>query len=257
MRICIFGVGAVGGLIAARTIMSGADVYLFDQDDRLQQLRSKGLKFISGDNQCTQITKLQILDQSDHDLVFDVLILAIKAHDIPGCLGALRPLISLSTTVVTTQNGIPWWYFSRCDSLYEGHILRSVDPAGSISEAIDPRQIIGCVVYPAAELLSDGSVRHVEGSRFSFGELDGSSTDRVRRISQVFDAARFKSLIIKDIRDEIWLKALGNLSFNPVSALTRMTMKDIFDFRRSAPPGSCTWPVPGRSVTIERLCCKT
>jgi 2-dehydropantoate 2-reductase len=167
---------------------------------------------------------VQSLDeQTPHDLV----VLAMKAQDIAAALPTLTGLLHADTVVLTVQNGIPWWYFQGTSGAHANHTLQSVDPGGRIAAAIQTRRIIGCVAYPAAAAERSGITRHVEGYRFPIGELDGSSTARAAVISGLLSAAGFKAPMLADIRAETWLKAWGNLGFNPVSALTRATMARI------------------------------
>jgi 2-dehydropantoate 2-reductase len=160
----------------------------------------------------------------------DVVILAVKAHQVNAIADDVRHLCDDATTIVTMQNGIPWWYFQKHGGPYEGTVVRSADPDGSIGRAIDANRIIGSVVYPAATLEAPGVVRVVEGRRFTLGELDGTTSPRAERISAAFTRAGFKAPIIGDIRSEIWLKIWGNLSFNPISALTHATLVDLIQF---------------------------
>jgi 2-dehydropantoate 2-reductase len=160
----------------------------------------------------------------------DVVFLGVKAHGLTALAPALQPLFGPDTEVVSTQNGIPWWYFQRHRGPYEGTPVHSTDPDGAIARLIDPGRIIGAVVYPAANLVAPGVVQVVEGKRFSLGELDGSTTPRVQRLSASLTAAGFKAPVTDDIRGEIWLKLLGNLSFNPISALSRATLADLLGF---------------------------
>jgi 2-dehydropantoate 2-reductase len=157
-------------------------------------------------------------------------ILALKAHQLESIADQLHHLLGPETAIVTMQNGIPYWYFHKNGGALEGSILKTVDPTGEISEKIPASRVIGCVVYPASELIAPGVVRHFEGERFPLGELDGSHSERVTRISECFVKAGFKAPVLDDIRSEIWLKLWGNLSFNPISALTHSTLVDICQF---------------------------
>jgi 2-dehydropantoate 2-reductase len=154
----------------------------------------------------------------------------MKAHQVAPIVPDLVGLIGPATLLVTAQNGIPWWYFFRHGGPYEGRRVEAVDPGGVISAAMPLERTIGCIVYPACELKAPGVVRHIEGNRFSLGEIDGADTERVRALAQRFRAAGFKSPVVSDIRAEIWLKLWGNLSFNPISALTHATLQDICRF---------------------------
>jgi len=157
-------------------------------------------------------------------------VLAVKAHQVAAVAGRIGKLFGPDTVVVTMQNGIPFWYFHRHGGEYEGRSVHSVDADGTLARAIPPERILGCVVYPAAELTAPGAIRHIEGNRFPLGELDGSTSERVVRVGACFERAGFKSPVLDDIRAEIWLKLWGNLSFNPISALAHSTLVDICQY---------------------------
>jgi 2-dehydropantoate 2-reductase len=159
-----------------------------------------------------------------------VVLLTVKAHQVRDLLPGLRALFGPRTLVVTMINGVPWWYFQKLAGPYEGRAVSSVDPDGALAAAIETERIIGSVVYPAAELVEPGLVRVIEGNRFTLGELDGSRSERIEALSQVFMKAGFKSPVSRDIRAELWVKLWGNLSFNPISALTHATLQDICRF---------------------------
>jgi 2-dehydropantoate 2-reductase len=156
-------------------------------------------------------------------------LLALKAHQVEPIASAIPTLFDDRTAIVTLQNGIPWWYFYN-QTLYAGRTVHSVDPSGAISAAIDPTRIIGCVVFPAANLIAPGVIQVVEGNRFTLGEPDGSESPRVQALAEVLTRAGFKAPITADIRGEIWLKLWGNMTFNPISALTHATLVDICQF---------------------------
>ena len=160
----------------------------------------------------------------------DLVILAMKAHQVETVANDVPKLFGKDTTVVTMQNGIPYWYFHRHGGEHAGTVVHSVDPNGVIAEKIPAERVIGCVVYPASELVEPGVVRHIEGDRFPVGELDGSTSERVQRVSDCFTKAGFKAHVLEDIRAEIWLKLWGNLTFNPISALSRSTLVDICQY---------------------------
>jgi 2-dehydropantoate 2-reductase len=157
-------------------------------------------------------------------------VLGMKAHQVGAVAAELGPLLGPETSVVTTQNGLPWWYFQKLDSPYRGRIIESVDPGGVIARHIDVERVLACIAYPAAEIVSPGVIRHIEGNRFSLGELDGQKTPRLRQFSERLTAAGFKAPLSTNIRSEIWLKLWGNCSFNPISALTHATLADICEF---------------------------
>lgn len=227
MKIAIVGAGAMGTLLGVKLANSGQDVCFLDQESQVAQMRTEGITLTTGDGDQQRIefpkVSSKALDLGEQDLV----ILAVKAHQIVQVAPGLAPLMNADTALMPVQNGLPWWYFSRHGGEYEGHQLRSLDPEGVIQSCIDSSRVIGCVAYPAAETLSPGIVRHVEGNRFTIGELDGRESDRCRDIAGVLIEAGFKSYVIDNIRSEIWLKAWGALSFNAISALTRATMVDI------------------------------
>jgi len=160
----------------------------------------------------------------------DLAILALKAHSVPALAPALRALYGSETMVVTAQNGIPWWYFRKHGGEFEGQRIQSVDPDGIVEANIEVDRVIGCVVYPAAELAEPGIVRHIEGDRFSLGELDGSKTSRLQDLAQTFNRAGLKAPLRTRIRADIWVKLWGNLAFNPISALTRATLESICQY---------------------------
>jgi 2-dehydropantoate 2-reductase len=160
----------------------------------------------------------------------DVVLLAVKAHQVIDLLPAMRGLFGPHTMVVTLINGVPWWYFHKLAGPWEGRVLESVDPGGRIAAQIEPERIIGSVVYPASELVEPGVVKVIEGNRFTLGELDGTRSERIDALSKAMIAAGFKAPVSKDIRGEIWVKLWGNLSFNPISALTHATLESICRF---------------------------
>jgi 2-dehydropantoate 2-reductase len=160
----------------------------------------------------------------------DMVILALKAHQIAAVVDDLPGLFGEATVLVTLQNGIPWWYFQKFEGEHAGRVVETVDPGGVLLNRIDPDRIVGCIAYPAASISEPGVIHHIEGNRFPVGELDGAESERVRMVSRVFTEAGFKSRILDDIRSEIWLKLWGNLTFNPISALTHSTLVDICQF---------------------------
>ena len=160
----------------------------------------------------------------------DVVLLALKAHQIEPIVDSLSSLLGESTVMVTLQNGIPWWYFQKLKGEYENSIVKTVDPSGILFNRINPDCLIGCIAYPAAMILEPGVIKHIEGDKFPVGELDGAASNRLTMVSDLFVSAGFKSRILDDIRSEIWLKLWGNLTFNPISALTHSTLVDICQF---------------------------
>ena len=230
MKICVVGAGAIGGLVGARFALSGEEVTLIDQGPHLAAIKRNGLKLVSPDGSESVARDLAATDDMSAPGPQDLVVVAVKAHQIPALAKPMRALFGPDTAVLTVQNGIPWWYFHKQGGPFEGRRIEAVDPTGEIDAAIEVDRIVGCVVYPAGAVTAPGVVRHVEGNRFPIGELDGSTTERVERIQQAFINAGFKSFVLDDIRSEIWLKLWGNLSFNPISALTHATLEDICKF---------------------------
>jgi 2-dehydropantoate 2-reductase len=230
MRTLIFGSGSIGCLLGARLQAAGASVAFHDDRATLAALRERGLTVLAADGSVLHLSAAEVDTTPGMPGPDDLVVLAVKAHQIAAALDDLEPWLRGGATLLTLQNGLPWWYFHGSSGRHAGRPLRAVDPDGAIARRIDPAQIVGCVAYPAAETLAPGRVRHVEGERFPVGEPDGSRSARVLAISEAFTRAGFKSPVLADIRSEIWLKAWGNLAFNPVSALTRMTMAKICRF---------------------------
>jgi ketopantoate reductase len=230
MKICVVGSGAIGGLMGAKLALAGNQVSIIDQGAQLAAIRDQGLKLIweDGSEQVAQpaLATDQVADVGPQDLV----ILALKAHYLELVARQIPSLLGPETMIVTVQNGIPWWYFHNHGGPFDGHRLNTLDPSGILGRDIDGDRIVGCVVYPAAAVEAPGVVRHVEGDRFPVGELDGTTTKRVQALHDLLVDAGFRSRILDDIRGEIWLKAWGNLSFNPISALTHATLAGICQF---------------------------
>ena len=231
MRIAIVGAGAMGTLLGHGLCRAGYDVSVIDLPSRIAQLESVGgLVVVSPDGvESTVSPTLATADYSEAG-IHDVIILATKAQDLPSVAENVSELTTEKSIIVTIQNGIPWWYLHGLKSNFGASRIQCLDQNGLLERYIDSSQIIGCVAYPAAMMESDGRVRHIEGFRFPIGELDGSVRERTRLLSGLFEDAGFKSRIIDDIRSELWLKAWGAISINPISALTRATMVDICTF---------------------------
>jgi 2-dehydropantoate 2-reductase len=228
-KICVVGAGAIGGLLAAKFALAGEDVTVIDQGAHLAAIQKNGLKLEWHDGK-VQTAKLKAVNKPTDAGKQDIVVLAVKAHFLDQVVRDIDALLGPDTIVLTVQNGLPWWYFQKLGGKYDNHRLESLDPSGVLTRNIDPNRVIGCVVYPAAAAVAPGVIHHVEGDRFPIGELDGSETERVRELHDVFIRAGLKSLVLPDIRSEIWLKAWGNLSFNPISALTHATLVDICQF---------------------------
>jgi 2-dehydropantoate 2-reductase len=230
VKIAIVGAGAIGGYLGARLSFAGEEVTFIARRANLAAIREKGLLLIEENGEERRTTTARAFEKTSDAGPHDTILLAVKAHQVTAIAPSLAHLCHDETTIVTMQNGIPWWYFHELAGPYEGRAVKSADPDGSIARAVDPRRIIGSVVYPAAELTSPGVVRVVEGNRFSLGELDGATTPRLQAIAQSFNKAGFKTRVARDVRSEIWLKLWGNLSFNPISALTHATLVDICQY---------------------------
>lgn len=226
MKICIVGAGAIGGLLAARLARSGEIVTVIARGPHLAAMRERGLRLIEEDGS-ESVVPLRALERLAEAGAQDLVILGMKAHQVPAVVRDLSTTFHEGTMVLTAQNGIPWWYFFKHGGEFEGHRLESVDPGGVIAEHLPIDRVIGSVVYPAAEIVEPGVLRHIEGNRFSVGEIDGSDTPRIREVSDALRRAGFKSPVTSDLRGEIWTKLWGNLSFNPISALTHATLVDI------------------------------
>jgi|ERR1700733_1687829 len=231
MKIAIIGAGAIGGYVAAKLALAGEDVTCMVRGANLQAIRSQGIKLIISDGSTQVATNVRATDDYRAAGAQDLVILAVKAHQVEAVANDVPRLFGAGTVVVTMQNGIPYWYFHQHGGELAGSVVRSVDPNGLIGRKIAAERVIGCVVYPAAELIAPGVVKHIEGDRFPLGDLDGSNSERVTRVSQCFIHAGFKAPVLNDIRAEIWLKVWGNLTFNPISALTRSTLVDICQYQ--------------------------
>ncbi len=230
MRICVVGAGSIGGHVAVLLAEAGHEVTVIARGAHLAAIRENGLRLILKDGSEHLAQRLHATDDIRAAGPQDLVILAVKANQVEPIIGDVTALLHEDTALIPMQNGIPWWYFQRHGGPYEGQCVRAVDPHARIMSAIDPRRIIGCVVYPAASIASPGVVKHTEGDRYPLGELDGTTTERITRIAQTFTAAGLKSPILDNIRAEIWLKLWGNLSFNPISALTHSTLVDLCQY---------------------------
>ncbi|MCB1713657.1 MAG: 2-dehydropantoate 2-reductase [Candidatus Competibacteraceae bacterium] len=230
MKICVVGAGSIGGLLGVKLALLKEDVTLIARGAHLAAIKQHGIKLIMNDGTEHVAQDVKATDNMREVGPQDLVILGVKAHQIEPVVEDIRSLIGPDTVVLTTQNGIPWWYFQKLGGEFEGTIVRSVDPNGTLASRIDPARIIGSIAYPAAEIAAPGVIRHVEGLRFPLGELDGSESERVQAISALLVRAGFKAPVLTDIRSELWLKLWGNLSFNPISALTHSTLVDIAQF---------------------------
>ncbi len=230
MKICIVGAGAIGGMLGVKLAQVGEDVTFIVRGANLEAARKSGIKLIMEGGAETEINPVNATDRLAEAGSHDVVFLAMKAHQLPPVAPELPCVFNPDTLVVTLQNGIPWWYFYKNPGPYEGMRIEAVDPGGVIADNIEVDRVIGCVVYPASEMIAPAVIRHEEGNRFSVGELDGSETPRATMVAELFRKAGFKSPVLRDIRSEIWIKLWGNACFNPISALTHATLEDICRF---------------------------
>ncbi len=222
MKVCIFGAGAIGGYMGVKLAKAGADVSLVARGPHLAAMQEKGLTLIEeGETTTVPVTA------SDEPAALDVqdyVIVTLKAHSVPPVVSKMAPLIGPNTTIVSGVNGVPWWYFHKLEGTHEGTRLQSVDPGNVQWDGFGPDRVLGCVVYPAAEVIEPGVIKHIEGNRFSLGEPDGSKSERALALSKILSNAGLKAPVRPKLRDEIWVKLWGNLSFNPISALTHATL---------------------------------
>jgi 2-dehydropantoate 2-reductase len=222
MRVAVLGAGAIGAYVGAALARGGADVHLIARGDNLDAIRRSGVRVRSprGDFEAHPPATDDSREVGPVDFVF----LGLKAHSYASCGSMLEPLLHEDTAVVPAQNGIPWWYFHRLEGPYEGRRIEAVDPRGAVSRAIPPERAIGCVAFPGTALAEPGVVEHYEGTRFSIGEPDGSISERCSRFSEAMIAGGLKCPVEERLRDDIWVKLMGNVAFNPLSILTRATL---------------------------------
>jgi 2-dehydropantoate 2-reductase len=222
MKICIYGAGAIGGLLGAQLARAGEEVTLIARGPHLAAMREKGLTLrIDGAEHNVHVAAT---DKPADAGPQDVVIVTVKAHGVAPIAEAMQPLFGPDTSVVTAMNGIPWWYFHKLGGPHEGRRIQCLDPDGRLETLIPAGRVIGCVVYPAAEVVAPGIIQHGYGNRFMLGEPDGAKSARATRLSEAMGKAGFKAPVRPRIRDDIWVKLWGNLSFNPVSALTHATL---------------------------------
>lgn len=225
MKICILGAGAIGGYVGAQLKRAGADVSLIARGPHLAAMQENGLKLLKDGEEhvvyprCT--SDPAELGPQDYVLV------CLKAHSVPAVVESMQPLLGANTAVVTAVNGIPYWYFHKDGSECEGRTLETIDPGGHQWNRLGPERAIGCVVYPATEVVEPGVIKHIYGDKFPLGEPDGSTSERIKSLSGMLEDAGLRAPVLERIRDEIWLKLWGNVSFNPISALTHETLEVI------------------------------
>ena len=222
MKVCVFGAGAIGGYLGVLLSEAGADVSLVARGPHLQAMRQNGVKLLQDGKEIT--ARVPCTNDPAELGPQDYVIVGLKAHQMTTAVDAMQPLLGPDTAVVTAVNGIPYWYFHKQGNEYEGRTVETVDPGGVQWHGLGPQRAIGCVVYPATEVVEPGVIQHIYGNNFPLGEPSGEATERVSKLSEAFVAAGLKAPVLDRIRDEIWLKLWGNLSFNPISALTHATL---------------------------------
>jgi len=222
VKVCVFGAGAIGGYLAVELARAGVDVSVVARGGHLAAIREHGLRLLIGAE--SHVARIVCSDNPADLGKQDYVIIALKAHAIAGAVESMAPLLAPETSVVTASNGIPYWYFCAGDSAFSGARVEGIDPGGRQWQLLGPERAIGCVVFPATEVIAPGVIQHEHGNKFPIGEPGGEHSDRIERLHQALVAAGFDAPIRSDIRDEIWLKLWGNLCFNPISALTLATI---------------------------------
>lgn len=231
MKVCIYGAGAIGGYMGVQLAQAGADVSLVARGGHLEAMQTNGLKLlIEGEERVAQV---RATDDPRELGPQDYVIVTLKAHSVPGVVERMRPLIGNDTTIVTAVNGVPYWYFYKHGGALENRTLATIDPGGRQWEVFGPERALGCIVYPATEVVAPGVIQHIYGDKFPLGEPSGEITPRVTALSQMMEKGGLRAPVMTNIRDELWLKLWGNLCFNPISALTHATLDII-----AADPGT-------------------
>ncbi|HEV2030130.1 MAG TPA: 2-dehydropantoate 2-reductase [Candidatus Dormibacteraeota bacterium] len=233
MKVGILGAGATGGFLGARLAKAGADVVLIARGPHLQAMTEKGLRLIEPDGETT--VRVNATDDLSALRGVDAVFVTLKAHGVPAIAERLAANLDANTAVVSAQNGIPWWYFQRHGGELEGTYLETVDPGGLVARTINPERVVACIVYPATSVVGPGVVRHVEGEKFSLGELDGKQTARILALSSLLVSAGLKAPVQSRIRQELWVKLMGNAVFNPISVLTRASLGTMAESSELAP----------------------
>ncbi len=230
MKITVVGAGAIGGYLGTRLAIAGEDVTFIARRRNLEAINADGFRLVLEDGTQEHAKNVRAVQRMAEAGPQDVVLITLKAHQLREVVDELPALYGPDTMVVSMVNGVPWWYFHALPGAHEGRPVTAVDPDGAIARAIPPERVIGSVVYPAAELVAPGLVKLVEGNRFTVGEPSNERTPRVEALSQALMKAGFKAPVSRDIRSELWIKLWGNLSFNPISALTHATLQDIARF---------------------------
>ncbi len=222
MKVCIYGAGAIGGYMGVQLALAGAQVSLVARGAHLEAMRQNGVKLLIGGEE--RVAQVNATDDPTTLGPQDYVIIALKAHSVPGVVDRMRPLLGNDTSVVTAVNGVPYWYFYKHGGALEGRTLESIDPGGRQWDVLKPERAIGCIVYPATEVVAPGVIQHVYGDKFPLGEPSGERSERVERLAAMMNASGLRAPVMDNIRDELWLKLWGNLCFNPISALTHATL---------------------------------
>jgi len=230
MKIAIIGAGAIGGFVGAQLAHAGEDVTFIARGATLEALKSRGIRVIMSDGSEKAVPRVKATADYAAAGPQDVVVLAMKAHQVEAVAADVPKLLGPGTVIVPMQNGIPFWYFHKHGGALEGSTVTSVDPGGTIRKNIPCERVIGCVVYPATELLAAGVIKQIEGNRFPVGDLDGTESERAKRVSECFIRGGLQSPVLTDIRAEMWLKLWGNMTFNPISALSRATLAAICQY---------------------------
>ena len=231
MRICIFGAGAIGGYMGVALLEAGADVTFLARGPHLAAMRENGVTLISEGKETVVRPRLAATPEEAGPQ--DYVVITLKAHSIPAAAPEIAKLLGPETTLVTAVNGVPWWYFYKHGGPFDGTRLQSVDPGGGLTDTLPPSACLGCIVYPAADVIRPGVIEHTYSNRFTLGEPDGSRSERATRFADMMIKGRLKCPVKPRIRDELWMKLWGNLAFNPLSALTTATLD-----RLATDPGS-------------------
>ncbi len=222
MKICIVGAGATGGYLGVKLINAGFDVSLVARGAHLTAMKKKGLTLIENDKEITCSPKCS--DSMKELGKMDFIFITLKAYSINGLVEEISTMFDENTSVISSYNGIPWWYFFGAEGQFKNYRIKCIDPKNIQWNVITPERIIGCVVYPATEIIEPGVIKHIEGNRFSLGEPNGAQTERISRISKAMVRADLRAPVRKNIRQEIWMKLIGNLAFNPLSVITGETL---------------------------------
>jgi 2-dehydropantoate 2-reductase len=230
MKIAIVGAGAIGGFIGAQLAHAGEDVTFIARGATLEALKARGIRVTMNDGSEKLVPKVKATSDYSAAGPQDLVILAMKAHQVEAVASEVPKLFGPATVVVPMQNGIPFWYFHKHGGALEDRPVTTVDPTGIIRRHIPCERVIGCVVYPATELVGPGDIKQIEGNRFPVGDLDGTESERVKRVSECFIRGGLQSPVLTDIRAEVWLKLWGNMTFNPISALSRATLAAICQY---------------------------